>query len=198
LVRRDVSAARVGPNLVVSPTSVAPGGTGRKFGHSRLGTGHRDRATSHATRSAQHCAGYQRGATSGPGGLTPPSCAAQTPIMSRYRLTINGIDVSDPTNPNRSFDFGQLLTTDIAQVEVLRGPQSGLYGANALGGVICGDHQKGDGAPRMTGTKEGGSSARSTKRRARVPPKMLSTTPSISVTSVQPILRDAFAKVDNP
>jgi hypothetical protein len=43
-------------------------------------------------------------------------------------VPIDGIDVSDPSNPNRSFDFGQLLTTDIAQVEILRGPQSGLYG----------------------------------------------------------------------
>ena len=56
---------------------------------------------------------------------------------NHVKVLINGIDVSDPTNPNRSFDFGQLLTTDIAQVEVLRGPRSGLYGANALGGVIA-------------------------------------------------------------
>ena len=56
---------------------------------------------------------------------------------NHVKVRINGIDVSDPTNPNRSLDFGQLLTADIAQVEVLRGPQSGLYGANALGGVIA-------------------------------------------------------------
>jgi vitamin B12 transporter len=76
---------------------------------------------------------------------------------NHVKVLIDGIDVSDPTNPDRSFDFGQLLTTDIAQVEVLRGPQSGLYGADALGGVIAVTTKKGDGAPRITGTKEGGS-----------------------------------------
>jgi len=34
---------------------------------------------------------------------------------NHVKVRINGIDVSDPTNPNRSLDFGQLLTADIAQ-----------------------------------------------------------------------------------
>ncbi len=64
-------------------------------------------------------------------------------------MIIDGIDVSDPSNPNRSFDFGQLLTADIARIEVLRGHQSGLYGADAIGGVVN-HHQEGDGPPRAT------------------------------------------------
>jgi len=52
------------------------------------------------------------------------------------KVFVDGIDVNDPSSPNASFDFGQFLTQDIAKVEVLRGPQSGLYGSDAIGGVI--------------------------------------------------------------
>ena len=43
-----------------------------------------------------------------------------------------------------------MLTSDIQQIEVLRGPQSGLYGADALGGVISIITKKGEGPPRAT------------------------------------------------
>ena len=45
---------------------------------------------------------------------------------NQVKVLIDGIDVSDPSNPNRSFDFGQLLTADIARIEVLRGPADRL------------------------------------------------------------------------
>jgi vitamin B12 transporter len=91
----------------------------------------------------------------GPGGLT--SVFMRGTNSNHTKILIDGIDVSDPSNPNRSFDLGQMLTADIQQIEVLRGPQSGLYGADALGGVISIITKKGEGPPRATGTIEGGS-----------------------------------------
>jgi vitamin B12 transporter len=91
----------------------------------------------------------------GPGGLT--SVFMRGTNSNHTKVLIDGIDVSDPSNPNRSFDLGQLLTADIQQIEVLRGPQGGLYGADALGGVISIITKKGEGPPRATGMIEGGS-----------------------------------------
>ena len=54
---------------------------------------------------------------------------------SRHTLVvIDGVEVNSGTDG--TFDFSNLTTEDIEQIEVLRGPQSGLYGSGALGGVI--------------------------------------------------------------
>jgi vitamin B12 transporter len=91
----------------------------------------------------------------GPGGVTSVFMRGTNP--NHTKVLIDGIDVSDPGNPARVFDLGQLLTSDVQQIEVLRGPQSGLYGADAIGGVISIITKKGEGPPRATATIEGGS-----------------------------------------
>ncbi|MCQ0970045.1 TonB-dependent receptor [Paracoccus sp. TK19116] len=53
------------------------------------------------------------------------------------RVTIDGIDVSDPSAPQFNFNFGGLMTGDVGRIEVLKGPQSALYGSEAIGGVIA-------------------------------------------------------------
>lgn len=52
------------------------------------------------------------------------------------KVLVDGIDVSDPSSTQIRFDPGALMTGDIARVEVLKGPQSALYGSEAIGGVI--------------------------------------------------------------
>jgi vitamin B12 transporter len=51
-------------------------------------------------------------------------------------VLIDGVRLNDPTAPDNSFNFGNLLIGDIDRVEILRGPQSVLWGSQAIGGVI--------------------------------------------------------------
>jgi len=51
-------------------------------------------------------------------------------------VLINGIRVNDPSSPDGSFDFGNLLAGNIERVEVLRGASGVTWGSQAIGGVI--------------------------------------------------------------
>jgi vitamin B12 transporter len=92
--------------------------------------------------------------TGGPGGKT--SVFMRGSNSNHTKVLIDGIDVNDPSQDG-VFDFGQVLTSDIAQVEVLRGPQSSLYGSDAIGGVVNIVTKTGEGPPQFTGRLEGGS-----------------------------------------
>ena len=93
--------------------------------------------------------------TGGPGGQTAVFIRGSN--ANHVKVLLDGIDISDPTSPNGAVDFGHLLTSNLEKVEILRGPQSSLYGANAIGGVIYLTTRKGEGPPKMNATLEGGS-----------------------------------------
>jgi len=93
--------------------------------------------------------------TGGPGGQT--SVFMRGTNSNHTKVFVDGIDVSDPSSATSSFDFGQFLTQDIEKVEILRGPQSGLYGSDAIGGVINVITKSGSGPAQFSAGAEAGS-----------------------------------------
>jgi vitamin B12 transporter len=93
--------------------------------------------------------------TGGVGGQT--SLFMRGTNSNHVKVLVDGIDVSDPSNANAAFDPSQFLTPDIAKIEVLRGPQSGLYGSDAIGGVINVITKSGNGPAQFSASVEGGS-----------------------------------------
>jgi vitamin B12 transporter len=80
--------------------------------------------------------------------------AGQTVVL------IDGVRVNDPsvTDDSAAAALGDLLVNNIDRVEVLRGPQSTLYGSDAIGGVISVVTKRGGDSPfALDATAEGGS-----------------------------------------
>jgi vitamin B12 transporter len=70
-------------------------------------------------------------------------------------VLVDGIEISSADTGE--VDLSSLLALDVERVEVLRGPQSGLYGSNALAGVINVITRRGGEGTSAWATVEGGS-----------------------------------------
>ncbi len=72
-------------------------------------------------------------------------------------ILMDGVELNDPISPSRSLDLAHLTLDNIERIEILRGPQSTLYGSDALSGVVNIITQKGHGAPELSFSSLGGS-----------------------------------------
>jgi vitamin B12 transporter len=70
------------------------------------------------------------------------------------KVLIDGVEVNDAGG---TIDFGALTTDNVERIEVVRGPASVLYGADAVTGVIQIFTRQGSGAPRTIVSARGGS-----------------------------------------
>jgi vitamin B12 transporter len=92
------------------------------------------------------------------GGLGKQASMFIRGLDSQYaKVMLDGMPLNDPSTPRGAYDFGQMTTDNLAQLEVLRGPQSLLYGSNAVGGVINAVSRKGEGPLSGYVRAEGGS-----------------------------------------
>ncbi|WP_213981404.1 TonB-dependent receptor [Sphingomonas sp. dw_22] len=72
-------------------------------------------------------------------------------------VLIDGVRVNDPSSPGGGFDFANLLAGSAERVEVLRGPNSVVWGSQAIGGVVNVVTRDGSQGLSFRGNAEGGS-----------------------------------------
>jgi vitamin B12 transporter len=72
-------------------------------------------------------------------------------------VMMDGVEINDPITPSRSIDLAHCSLDNVERIEILRGPQSTLYGSDALSGLINIITRKGEGKPSVDFSARGGS-----------------------------------------
>jgi vitamin B12 transporter len=106
----------------------------------------------HAADALRSMPGVSIGQSGGPGSFT--QLRIRGAEANHSVVLIDGVEVNSLSAGE--FDFASLLAADIERIEVIRGPQSGVYGANALAGVVNIITKKGEGPARVTASAEAG------------------------------------------
>lgn len=86
------------------------------------------------------------------GGVASVRIRGATP--GKTLVLVDGVPVNDPAEIGGAFDFSGFELGDIDRIEVLSGPQSSLWGSDAIGGVIAFTTRETDG---VRAEAEGGS-----------------------------------------
>ncbi|MBX3496253.1 MAG: TonB-dependent receptor [Parvibaculum sp.] len=87
---------------------------------------------------------------------------SQTSIFTRGAssnqtlVMVNGLPVNDPASPGGAANLANIPLDNVDRIEVVRGPQSALYGSQAMGGVVNIITRSGGAEPRSTLRVEGG------------------------------------------
>ncbi len=71
-------------------------------------------------------------------------------------VIVDGIEMNEPSNPSRGFDFSSFSTENIERIEIYEGPQSVRFGSDAVGGVVNVITNSGHGSPSGTYLLEAG------------------------------------------
>ncbi len=72
-------------------------------------------------------------------------------LSSYYtKYLMDGVNIGDPSQPQTFFNMSSLLPYNLERIEIVQGSQSGLYGADAIAGVINFITKKGEGKQNNT------------------------------------------------
>ena len=91
-------------------------------------------SSSGVVQAFENVAGVSMDTTGGLGALATISVRG---LKQQYiGVRFNGMDITDPSGTQLSYDFGALTGMGLGQVEFVKGSQSAVFGSEAVGGVI--------------------------------------------------------------